>query len=311
MLLIASVGLTVDYWAYPYGAPMPGRSGNVGENGLWLRYTWYFGQDTPANAHELADKLTNNQVRYAYFHVRSVLRDGSLKYREPGCAVLTANRHRTVPNVKLIAWVYVGNARGMGGVDLSNANVRRKMVSEAFWLVNDCGFDGVQWDYEICSSGDRGFIDLLEETRAALPPGKIVSVCTAIWMPHGFYGWSDGYFAEVARHCDQMTVMAYDTAAYFPRAYVELMHNEVVHVSTAVARSNPKCRVLFGVPTYRDGTKSHNPRAEDIAFGLRGVREGIADPNSRSNVIAGVAIFADYTTTAGDWREYRRDWLGR
>jgi hypothetical protein len=36
--------LTVDYWGYPYGARMRGLTGNIGENGLWLQYTWYVGE---------------------------------------------------------------------------------------------------------------------------------------------------------------------------------------------------------------------------------------------------------------------------
>lgn len=89
------------------------------------------------------------------------------------------------------------------------------------------------------------------------------------------------------------------------------MRRQVVHVSTAVARSNPRCRILIGIPTYRDATVSHNPHAENIAIALRGVRASLADPDACPAVIDGVAVFADYTTTAGDWREYRRDWLGR
>ena len=42
LLLCTVIG--VDYWAYPYGIAINGRSYNHGENGLWLRYLWYFGQ---------------------------------------------------------------------------------------------------------------------------------------------------------------------------------------------------------------------------------------------------------------------------
>ena len=200
----------------------------------------------------------------------------------------------------------------MGVVDLSKPEVRRKMVSEAVWLTNECGFDGVQWDYEICPSGDRGLIDLLSETRAALPAGKTLSVCTAIWMPdNGEFGWSNEYFGEVAAHCDQMTVMAYDTAAYFPRLYVQVMHDQVVHVSHAVALSNPGGRVLIGIPTYGDGTRSHNPHAENVEMALRGVREGLADPSADPHVIAGVSMFADYTTDEREWQTYRQAWINR
>ena len=252
--------VVLDYWVYPYHASMPGQPSPASQNGLWLKYTWYFGDYGQADLDSLPKRLHDNKIVYAYFHVRSIKRDGTLRYRYPDQAkALTSTLHRTAPGVKLIAWVYAGNPDGLGKVNLKKADVRRRMVEEAVWLTTDCGFDGVQWDYEICRSGDPGLIDLLSETSAALPSDKIVSVCTPIWVPNGFYGWTDEYFTAVARHCDQMTVMAYDTAAYFPRTYVDVMCEQVIHVSTAVASSNPNCRVLIGIPTYDDGTRSHNP----------------------------------------------------
>ena len=44
MLLLLLLG---DYFLYPLLAPMAGSRLNRGENGLWLRYTWYFGQYLP------------------------------------------------------------------------------------------------------------------------------------------------------------------------------------------------------------------------------------------------------------------------
>jgi hypothetical protein len=46
--------------------------------------------------------------------------------------------------VKAIAWIYVGNSRGEGRVDITRPDVRLRMVQEAVWLTTVCGFDGVQ-----------------------------------------------------------------------------------------------------------------------------------------------------------------------
>jgi hypothetical protein len=76
---------------------------------------------------------------------------------------------------------------------LASAAVRAKMAAAARWLVTDCGFDGVQWDYEIVDDGDPHLLALLGETRAALPSGKLVSAATPIWSPlAGRWGWSEG-----------------------------------------------------------------------------------------------------------------------
>lgn len=309
VLLIAGI---TDYYAYPYGAWTTGQSGNRGENGLWLRYTWYFGEKTPAEVAALPRRLKDHQIRYAYFHVRSITEKGTLKYRYPDRAHrLIDVLHRDAPDVKAIAWVYAASKRGEGAVaDLTNSAVRKQMVEEAVWLVTACGFDGIQWDYEICLENEPGFLPLLGETRAALPPDKIVSVAAPVWMPFplGRLGWSEDYFAQVARHCDQMAVMVYDAGFVLPRSHAWLTHQQAIHVTNAVAKGNPNCRVLLGIPTYGTGFPSHNPRAENIAIALKGARDGFADPRTNRTVFAGVAPFADYTTDEAEWETYRRMW---
>ncbi|MBV9866419.1 MAG: hypothetical protein JO316_13785 [Abitibacteriaceae bacterium] len=186
------------------------------------------------------------------------------------------------------------------------------MVKEAQWLVNTCNFDGIQWDYEICDNGDPQLITLLRETRAALPKTKLLSVATPMWLPAplGHWGWSDAYFAQVGATCDQMTVMCYDSALYLPRSYVWLMRQQVIHVTQAGVRNNPRCRILLGVPTYRRGGLSHHYHAENLYLALKGVREGIINASTNKSGFAGVAPFADYTTTPADWKIYRQLWLG-
>lgn len=301
--------LLLDYDLYPRLARPTGPSFNRGENGLWLRYKWYFGEET--NVSVLAERLQTQQIRYAYFHVRDITKDGMLRYHHPEVATrLVRPLHRQLPKTKIIAWVYAGNVAGKGNVDLSRPEVRQKMVQEAVWLVTDCGFDGVQWDYEICPSGDADFLRLLRETRTALPHGKLLSVAVPLWLPAPLsqLGWRESDFSDVAGVCDQMTVMCYDSGCYLPRTYVWLVHQQVVHVTRAVAQRNKNCRVLFGVPTYGAGGLSHHAPAENIGMALIGVRAGLADPQSSPSVAAGVAVFADYTTQSSEWQTYQKWW---
>jgi Glycosyl hydrolases family 18 len=313
--LLVLLLLLADYALYPHLSPVGGPSGNRGENGLWLRYRWYFGQRSVAEVRTLARRLTEQQIRYAYFHVRHICRDGTLRYHYPAAARrLVAALHRDAPSVRVIAWVYAGNRRHapeLQEVDLANTAVRRRMVAEARWLVTECGFDGVQWDYEICEDGDPHFLALLRETRAALPRGKLLSVAAPVWLPAPFqrWGWSEGYFARVAADCDQLAVMCYDTGIYLPRGYVWLVHQQAVTVTRAVAHGNPRCRVLLGLPTYGRGGLSHHAYAENLRLALKGVREGLADPRAGRSVFAGVAPFADYTTQPDEWKTYRKLWL--
>jgi hypothetical protein len=314
-LILLFIAITIDYFAYPYGRPPSAPTANRGENGLWLRYTWYFGQHSDEDVRQLARSLSERQVRYAYFHVRFIERSGRLHFRYPEPARrLNAVLHREAPGVRRIAWVYVGNAHGAGNVNLADPAVRRRVVEEVRWLTTACGFDGVQWDYEICADGDPDLLALLRETRAALPPGKTLSVATALWSPEPFrslgYGWGDAYFRQIAALCDQVVVMAYDSGIYLPRAYVSLVHQQVIAITQAARAGNSDCRVLIGVPTYERGGPSHHAHAENLAFALRGVREGAAELNSeQSRSFAGVALFADYTTDTAEWETYQRLWL--
>lgn len=306
----------LDYLLYPLLSRPGGQSFNTGENGLWLRYRWYFGERSDQDMRRLAGRLRQEQIRYAYFHVRHITRAGTLRYHRLAQARrLVAVLRREAPRVKAIAWVFTGNARlastGIGEVDLAKPAVRRAMVQEAQWLVIACGFDGVQWDYEIGANGDPDFLRLLRETRAALPPGKLLSAAVPMWLPRPFqrWGWSEAYFSQVAAACDQIAVMEYDSGIYLPRGYVWLVHQQAVRVTTAAARGNPRCRVLLGVPTYGRGMLSHNPWAENIRMALTGVRQGLADPRAHRDAFAGVAVFADYTTQPEEWATYRQLWL--
>ncbi|HEX2951186.1 MAG TPA: hypothetical protein VHV83_16705, partial [Armatimonadota bacterium] len=187
---------------------------------------------------------------------------------------------------------------------------RQKMVREARWLVTTCGFDGIQWDYEVCRNNDRRFLALLKETKHALPK-SFISVCTPLCLPSPisrYYGWSEDYFVQVAAHCDQLAVMAYDSGIYLPRGYAWLLKEQTIHVTHAAGTSS-SCRVIIGVPTYDEGGPSHHAHAENLRTALLGVNAACADQRLPRRVFDGVAIFADYTTSVREWHEYNDLWL--
>jgi hypothetical protein len=305
--LLVLLGLLVaDYALYPRLAGMGGASHDEGRNGLWVRYTWYFGERKLDEVPALAKRLRTHGIRYAFFHVRFIKRDGTLAYRYPDRArALNRAVAREAPGVKRIAWIYAGNPQGIGDVDLADPHVRAAMVREAVWLVRDCGFDGVQWDYEICPDGDPNLPRLLDETRSALPKKAFLGVAAAMcypWPLAGF-GWSDAYFGELARRCDQIAVMGYDSGLWLPRAYVGFIRAGTERITKAVTTANPNCTVLMGLPTYEAGGPSHHAHAESLRMGLKGVRDSRPAPS-----FEGVALFADYTTDESEWSQLRQGW---
>jgi hypothetical protein len=238
--------------------------------------------------------------------VRYIKADGTLRFRYPKQA-RKLNRHlgKLAPNVRRIAWMFAGHGK-LGDVDLSRAEIRAQMAKEAAWLVNECGFQGIQWDYEICLDGDPHFLDLLERTRSAMPAGAFLQVAAPMWFPMKGIGWSTTYFGQVAKRCDQVAVMCYDSGFYFPRAYTWLVERQVRALPEAVRKGNPRCELVLGLPTYEEGPPSHNSHAENLRFALWGVRKGLSATSS--DAIDGIAIFADYTTDDREWETLERYW---
>lgn len=295
------------------GRSIQAPTGDKGQNGLWVRYKFYFGEKTDEEIDALAARLFDGRFSDAYFHVRFIKKDGTLAYRyDENAQHLLARVRESAPDTRMIAWIYAGNEDGEGEVVLSDESIRQKMVEEAVWLVDECGFDGVQWDYEICPSGDKNLLKLLEETRDAIPAGAPLGVCAPVIYPVPInFGWSEEYVSEIAKRVDQVAVMCYDSGYLTPRSYVSLTRKQVKLFTNAVSKGNPHAKVLIGIPTYGPGFFSHNPRAENLRNALRGVREGLAQDGVKKDAFAGVALFADYTTSEDEWADYRRLWLGR
>lgn len=297
----------VDYALYDSITPEPSGKSNSGKNGIWLRYLWYTGKHTPEEYSEMYERLATRQLQFAYFHVLTTNPDGGLQLRDRRRARnLTHEMHKRAPDTRAIAWVYIGSAQ----VNLDNPEVRKQLVEEFRWLVKDCGFDGIQVDYEFAICGSQGLLRLLEETRQMLPKEGLLSVATPMWYPGILWGWSDEYFQEVARRCDQIAVMCYDSYLYLPRAYVWLVSQQALHVTTDCAKANPACKVVLGLPTYDNQTLSHHPYCESLKNALRGVQQGLADKKATPEAFEGIAMFADYTTDDREWSQYEEYWLG-
>jgi hypothetical protein len=280
-------------------------------NGAWLRYYWYRGKHNEQQWLSMLERLKSHKVRYAYFHVLGVNPDGRLQYHQlKEARQITSRVHQSCPDTECIAWVYVPSDFASSGVDLSKKASRIALHKEAQWLIEDCGFDGVQWDYEFAPNDDKRFLDFLSESRALIPRDKLLSIATPMSYPLTMYGWNDAYFKKVAPYVDQIAVMSYDSFLYLPRAYGALVARQVVHVSRDAAQTNPACKIIIGLPTYEDRTFAHQSFCESFANSLRGFEQGLRDyvklqnggKQDGLNNIEGVAVFADYTTDEEEWK---------
>jgi len=314
-LTVAAVLLALagDYALYPRLARVGGESA-PGAAGIWMRYWWYTGERSQQDRERASAELKRRGFRYLYCHVGEVGGDGRLqrgRLTEGARLIRAFADDGLVP----IAWV-LAKTPGIGGkVEISRPQVRAAMVEEAAWLVEECGFAGVQWDWEYARGATDDLIALLRESRAALPDGAVISVATPCWRTcrQVAGGWSEADFERIAPECDEVCVMCYDTAMFIPRAYVWLARRQMLRVPPAVARGSADCRVRIGLPTYGDrgSLSSHHAHAENLRMGLKGVREGLSLARRRgldTSTFAGPAIFANWTTGADEWRTWDEWW---
>lgn len=309
LALLISMALTADALLYPRlcCSTAPATTYNRGANAIWLRYLWYFGKHSDAALSSLIDKLKQGQFKYLYFHVRSLDEQGKLmhRYKENALTINTRIKNE-MPGAKSIAWIYVQSVylqAKQKTTDISKSDIRQNMVKEAKYLVEECGFDGIQWDYEFYPSGNKDMLALLDETRRALP-NAYISVATPCWYPGTLWGFSDSDFKELAAHCDQIAVMCYDTFFYYPRAYSWLVAQQAKHVTRACTLANQesekqsgqddaglmggqpqsqtkpqtkphKCSVILGLPVYDEGTAGHLTHSENLRTALAGVNAGL------------------------------------
>ena len=171
---------------------------------------------------------------------------------------------------------------------------------------------GVQINIEPCPSGHEGFLLFLDELRAALPEGKLLSVAAyppPTWV-HRYpeVHWDRKYFGEVARRTDQMAVMMYDTSLRLSKPYVSLMA-DWTREAIAWAGDTP---VLLGVPTYDDADSGyHHPSVEHLPNALAGIHAGLFSLSTLPVNYQGVAIYCEWETDADEWEHWSWQFLHR
>jgi hypothetical protein len=176
----------------------------------------------------------------------------------------------------------------------------------------------VHLDPEPVPDGNPHLLRLLEEVRAAIGPGKRLSMAVPKVQPLlgevpipwlGRNLWRPGYLREVGQRVDQVAIMTYDSHLPFPQLYRYFQRFQVIAASQAL--DGLPVELLIGVPTSEERTLSHQPHAETMETGLTGVVDGLNDVDTRRHIVTGVAIYPDWETDSQEWAAYERLWLGR
>lgn len=306
----------------------PGAHFNTGNNAVWLEHNWAGQAHTAAQYDALARRLRAEQVTYVYAHVGPLDSDGRIPAgRAPFAAQLVAALHDRM-KVHVLAWI--GQLEAASGqpadqvVNLADSAVRTQIAATAAHFVVADHYDGVHYDIEPIVNNDAHFLDLLDETRAALShsTGATISIAAQKWAPnatvagwvhdagHAQAWWTSYYYAALAGHVDQMVVMTYDTAMPTAALYQVFVKEQVQHILDALQTARHPPQLLVGIPTYPGDDHWHHAAAENMASGLAGVTAGL-NSTSTAAPFTGVAIYRFALTSDGDWAAYDTAWLGR
>ncbi len=327
LALLATVGagyvyhrLTATLTSYP------SAHFNTGHNAVWLEHAWAATPHTGAEYDALAAQLKREQITYVFAHVGPLDSDGTISDEiEPHPSELVNALHARLPDMKVLAWIGQLEAASGGPADevvnLADSTTRGHIAATSARFVAGDGFDGVHYDIEPITNNNSHFLDLLIETRAALPRGAILSVSAQKWSPNahvadllyqaGHAGqWTSYYMAAVAAHVDQMAVMTYDSGMPTAAAYQIFVQQETKHILAAISTAQHPPQLLIGVPTYSGDSLYFHASAENMTSALVGVTAGL---NSASDTqpFVGVAIYRLAVTSDADWQVYNRVWLGQ
>jgi hypothetical protein len=292
---------------------------DLGKNGIWLGHGW-LGADSwfiengktnelsefraPQNIESLAQLLRQHHIKDVFPHLCPSDPYGHLPEVDEA---QTERFLAAFSDFRVIPWI---GAPAGPSARIANAKWRAAFIEGITNLLTaHPAFAGVQLNIEPLASGDKDFLVLLEEIHAALPKGKLLSVAAypppTRWQPSPEVHWNENYFREVARRCDLMAVMMYDTGLRVPKLYEKVMADWTTE-SLGWSEGKP---VLLGVPTYNDaGVEYHNPKVENLQTALMGIHKALSAQTPPANY-QGIALYCEWETDAEEWKYFDSHFL--
>ena len=315
--------LILVHWRWQPGLTARDGRDNRNRNAMWIGHGWlgadsWFGSEQEKtrfrdarNIENLAIKCRDNGIRDLYPHLTPTQADGAV------AACDDAQVERFLDNTKalrVLPWIGGRMNRHIAPSDAATSG--RFVASVGALMRKHLRLAGVHLNVEPWKSGDEAMLKLLDELRAVLPPGKILSVSG--YPPQSeFYplrlAWSQDYYREVASRVDQIAVMLYDSSLHDAKMYQWF----VARWASAVLSwtRDTQTEILFGAPTYGAagptlGPLYHDARVENLSNTLAGLHRALSRSDGLPPDYAGAAIYSEWETDASEWKIWRRDWLG-
>jgi hypothetical protein len=322
-ILLALIGIAallvatswVALWAEYSHTPSPSARG-TSHDAEWLGHAWVDGRKSQSDVDTLVAHLRTTGIRDLFVHTGPFNDDGTLDPGlRPKAAWFTSAIHEALPEVRIQAWLGAHPIRGQMNLGLESTHAN--LLAAAAQVLDD-GFDGIHYDFEPIADGDPDLLAVLRMTHALTQqrhailsvsaihnePWRGMAACLAA-LPAWLALWSGHYLHEVALEVDQVAVMTYDTTLPTQATYGGYVRRATEAALDAVPA---EVALFIGIPAYHDENPHHHRRAETVAAALRGVRLALGDRPPHRDF--GVAIYVDFTATAGDWADYQDGWAG-
>lgn len=296
-----------------FSSNQPGKFFNKGTNAVWLEHDWVGNFKSEKEIYQLVEKLKKYQFKTVFVHVGPLGKDGTI---DPNIYKYSINFVDTVrkfdKDIELQAWL--GQMRSK--IDLGDPGVRHNIVKQSIIMAQLVNFDGVHFDIEPVWDQDLDFIELLKETREALPDDKVISVALAefipeslVWMTEKVRGFenynSQVNYKNVEKYADQIVVMVYDTGIDRDWLYKWLVKEQTIWLSSMLK----KAEIFIGIPAYDEIKTGFNPKVENMKNGLQGIVNGLNNLRSDEDNFAGVAIYPYWEIDESEWQTYENLWL--
>jgi hypothetical protein len=318
----ALCGIVIGASLLSYGLWEPGRvitDGNHdrGMNGIWLAHGWlgddeWFartGRDPKVfrnrdNVRNLASRLTNAGITDLFPHLCPCEQEGLIPPVNDAQTKLFLSETETF---RVMPWV--GGVLGKQAFpDLPSW--RNNFISSIVALLKTYpDFAGVHLNIEPLPSGNRNFVKLLKDLRAALPDDKILSVAAypppTLWHPFSAVHWDRTYFTEISSLCDQMVVMMYDTSLRFEKVYRHLISSWTAEVLAWAGNTE----VLVGLPTYGQESGYHLPWVENLKNGLMGLHGGLSGYRTLPGQYRGISLYSEWEMDQEEWTYLRTHYV--
>jgi len=313
IVLLAIVVIIAWAWI-PQGTPRADCAGT--SYAAWSDVSWNAQPVERVSVAHMASGARARRLTYLYPYLSYLRKDGTFSPSYDHADAFVAEFRRADSRTKLLAWVGLPltNDRPIGvhgWVDLDDPATRAQIVAFVAEQVRTAGYDGVHLNAEPVPNRSAGYLKLLEELRSELGPNKLVSVAVPHWVPVWLNAipplenlrWTSDYYQAVSERADQLVTMSYDSLMPVGWLYQVWMRIQVRGIARALR--NSQSELLIGISVSREHTRTHNPAAENLTNGLKGVCAA-----DRPQDVDGVAIYADWEFDPADQAVWEA-WLSK